>query len=129
MSPIAQPQVVLARQSPPHCTARAATAYPLDLRLVEGALHRIGSARDCMEEGADREKSLYLQSAVLLVGQLRSSLDLAAGCPVAVNLDELCHYVSRQLMSADRWDDMGTLDEVSDLLREVRSAWTTLSYV
>jgi flagellar protein FliS len=69
------------------------------------------------------EKHYLLTSAVQIVGELRSTLDMRTGGPLAANLDDLCDYMSRQLVAANLQNRVATLDEVADLLREVRTAW------
>jgi flagellar protein FliS len=96
---------------------------------MDGALDRIASARESMERHADVENNRFLAAAVLIVEELRSSLDLRAADPLTVNLDDVYHYMSRQLVSADLHNRVATLDEVSDLLREVRSGWAAITYV
>jgi len=93
---------------------------------MDGALERISRARTRMEDGEEAEKDGLLSAAVLLVGELRSGLDLQQGGPLAVHFDDLYGYLSRQLAAANRQNRIATLDEVSDLLREVRTAWVTL---
>jgi flagellar protein FliS len=91
--------------------------------LIDSALQHISSARSRMGEADSRERHHYLHAAVQLVGELRSSLDVHAGGPYAVNLDDLCDYMSRQLVAATVQNRTAALDEVSDLLREARTAW------
>ena len=109
--------------------ATAAPLYGLDLMLMDGALERIARARGEMEEGENPENDELLREAVVIVGELRSTLDVYGGGPYAVNLDDLCDYMSRQLVAANLQNRIATLDEVSHLLREARSAWVTLTYV
>jgi flagellar protein FliS len=93
------------------------------LRLVDSALRRIDQARPWMCYEYSPEKQHLLSSAVRLVGQLRSTLHGRQGDPLAANLDDLCEYMSRQLVAANLENRLATLDEVADLLRQVRSAW------
>lgn len=97
----------------------AVVPYSLDLMLMDTALERIAQARRRMDDEDSREMHHLLNSAVQIVGELRSSLDVREGGPFAANLDDLCEYMSRQLVAAR----VATLDEVSHLLREVRTAW------
>jgi flagellar secretion chaperone FliS len=95
----------------------------LILMLMDGALERIAQARGRIEHGELAEKNRLLHSAVMLIEELRGSLDLKAGGVIAANLDDLYDYMARQLISANLQNRVATLDEVSHLLREIRSAW------
>lgn len=93
------------------------------LTLMDSALERIDQARRWMDFEDSVEKHYLLSAAVQIVGELRSSLDVHEGGPFAANLDDLCEYMSRQLVAANLQNRVATLDEVADLLREVRTAW------
>jgi flagellar protein FliS len=93
------------------------------LGLMDKALRRIDQARHWMDDEDSLEKHHLLSAAVQIVGELRSTLDVRAGGPFAANLDDLCDYMSRQLVAASLQNRVATLDEVADLMREVRIAW------
>ena len=84
----------------------------MHVTLMDSALERIAQARRWMEYEDSREKNELLTSAVQIVGG-----------PFAANLDDLCEYMSRQLAAASLENRVATLDEVSHLLREVRTTW------
>jgi flagellar protein FliS len=93
------------------------------LVLMDNALRRIDQARHWMDDEDSFEKHHLLNAAVQIVGELRSTLDMRAGGPYAANLDDLCDYMSRQLVAANLQNRVANLDEVAGLLREVRTAW------
>ena len=93
------------------------------LVLMDNALRRIDQARHWMDDEDSFEKHQLLRAAVQIVGELRSTLDVRAGGPYAANLDDLCDYMSRQLVAANLQNRVAALDEVADLLRQVRAAW------
>jgi flagellar secretion chaperone FliS len=95
----------------------------MSLMLMDSALERIDQARRWMDTENGDEKHYLLTAAVEIVGELRSTLDVGTGGPYAANLDDLCEYMSRQLVAANLQNRVATLDEVADLLREVRTAW------
>ena len=96
--------------------------------LMDSALERIAHARRSMDDEDSRETRQLLSTAVQIVGELRSSLDLHEGGPFAANLDDLCEYMSRQLVAANLRKSVAALDEVADLLREIRkNAWMVQS--
>jgi flagellar secretion chaperone FliS len=109
-----------------HGGVASANPHGLIVMLMDGALERIARARGCLRNGARGEKAQLLQSAVAILDQLRGSLDLGAGGPIAANLDDLYDYMVRQLIKANANDRVEILDEVSHLLGEIRSAWIAL---
>jgi flagellar protein FliS len=109
-----------------HGGVAASDPHRLILMLMDGALERIAQARGRLQHGELAEKNRLLCSAVEIIEELRRSLDLRAGGAIAANLDDLYDYMCRQLISANLQNRAATLDEVSHLLREIRSAWITV---
>jgi len=100
----------------------------MSLMLMDSALERIDQARHWMDEDDSCEKHYLLTGALQIVGELRSTLNVRDGGPFAANLDDLCEYMSRQLVAANLRKSIATLDEVADLLREIRkNAWMVQS--
>jgi flagellar protein FliS len=122
-----RPSTLAAYQSvAAHGGVAASDPHRLIVMLMDGALERIARARGCIENHALQEKNDLLASAVAIVDELRVSLDLKAGGPIAANLDDLYDYLCRQLMKANLTNRIETLDEVAHLLGEIRSAWLAL---
>src|SRR5581483_8736914 len=94
--------------------------------LMNGALERIAQARRRMASEELAEQARLLHTATSMIDQLRGGLDLRTGGPLAVNYDDLYDYLTRRLGAADRQSDPQILDEVADLLQEVRTAWSLL---
>ena len=84
--------------------------------LMDEALERIEAARVQGETAQTRE---LLQSAVVILGSLRTGLDLGRGGVIAASLDDLYDYMCRRLGA----DGIASLDEVSHLLEALRTAW------
>jgi flagellar secretion chaperone FliS len=98
--------------------------------LVEGVLERLEAAGERDEGGDLAAAGDVLESAVLLIGELRAGLDLHSGGAIAANVDDLYDYMCRRLGAclrlADATDPMNglaALHEVSHLLDALRSAW------
>ena len=95
--------------------------------LLEGVRERVAAARDHLQAGNDSEKQVIVESALLLLHELRSDLDLFNGGAVAANLDDLYDYMGRRLgAAADLQNGIAALDEVSHLLEALHSAWVFL---
>src|SRR5262245_3714470 len=109
-----------------HGGVAAADPHRLIVMLMDGALERLAQARGCIKNGALTDKNHLISTAVAIIDELRCSLDLANGGPIAANLDDLYDYMCRQLVKANLSNRIETLDEVSQLLGEIRSAWIAL---
>lgn len=97
--------------------------HQLIVMLLDGALERVASARGAIEHGSLEAKARLLHRAVAIIDELRASLNLTAGGEIAANLADLYEYAGRQLMRANAENRADLLDEVANLLREIRSAW------
>jgi len=103
-----------------------ASPHRLIQMLLDGALDKIARARGAMQRKEYAEKGNHITSASSIIIGLRSSLDLEAGGELAANLDSLYEYIFRRLMEAHAQNDEAALDEVSSLLREIKSGWDAL---
>lgn len=111
------------RQVNTQARVESASPHRLIQMLMQGALDRIATARGAMERGEIAAKGEQISWAISIVGGLRSSLDLEAGGELAGNLHDLYDYMERQLLQANIRNEISLLDEVSGLLREIKSAW------
>jgi flagellar protein FliS len=109
-----------------HGGVAAADPHRLIVMLMDGALERIATARGCMTRGDTAEKARLINRAVSIIGELRSSLDLNSGGPIALNLGELYDYMCRRLLKATAENRVEMLDEVTKLLNEIRTAWVAI---
>ncbi len=109
-----------------HGGVAASDPHGLILMLLDGALERISGARGCMANKALGDKSQLLSRALAIVEELRVSLDLSQGGPLAANLSDLYDYIGRQLTRANAENRVEILDEVAALLQEIRVAWIAI---
>jgi flagellar protein FliS len=109
-----------------HGGVAAADPHQLIVMLLDGALERIAGARGAIENGAFANKSRLIHKAVEIVHELHSSLNFESGGSIAANMGDLYDYASRQLLRASLEDRTELLDEVTNLLREIRSAWIAI---
>ncbi len=103
--------------------ASAGDRLQLVARMMQGALDRIATARGHMQRGEQAPKGEALGRAVRMIDGLRSCLDHERGGDVAANLGALYEYMTRRLTEANLRNDQRILDEVADLLDEIRSGW------
>ena len=112
-----------------HGGVASANPHQLVLALMDGALERLAIARGCIERGQRGDlarKAQLLNQCVNIIAELRGSLDLAAGGPLAQNLHELYEYMLRQLLRANVDSNAVLVNEVASLLAEIRSAWVAI---
>ena len=109
-----------------HGGVAASDPHRLIVMLMDGALERIATARGALENGSQEAKARLIHRAVAILDELRASLNFEAGGEIAANLGALYDYCSRQLMRANLESRIELLDEVSALIRELRSAWILL---
>ncbi|MHB9797240.1 flagellar export chaperone FliS [Pseudomonas sp. MT3] len=95
--------------------------------LMQGGLERMAQARGAIERGQLAERGELISKAIGIVGGLREALNLELGGELALNLDRLYGYMTERLLEANRSGDAAILDEVSGLLREVKSGWDAIS--
>jgi flagellar protein FliS len=105
----------------------SASPHRLIQMLMEGALGRIATAKGHMERGEIRSKGEQIGSAISILEGLKASLDHEKGGDIAHNLEDLYIYMERRLIDANRGNDTSLLDEVSDLLKQIKEAWDAIA--
>ncbi len=101
----------------------SADPHGLITLLMDGALERIVSARGHMQRGEIAAKGEAISRCIKIIGGLRDSLDRKVDPALVDRLDSLYEYMSRRLLQANVRNDTTLLDEVSNLLRQVRDSW------
>ena len=107
--------------------AAASDRMQLVLRMMQGALDRIATARGHMRRGEQALKGEALGRAVRLIDGLRSCLDHERGGEIAANLAALYGYMTRRLTEANLRNEQRGLDEVAELLEEIRGGWEQMA--
>lgn len=103
-----------------------ASPHQLVQMLFAGALDRLAQAKGGVLRGDRGQKLQGVAKAVAIIEHLRINLDRQAGGEIARNLENLYDYMVRRLLKANVDDDVRILDEVSGLLRDVKSAWDAI---
>jgi flagellar protein FliS len=104
-----------------------ADPHALVQMLLDAALDRMTQARGCIERGELAAKAKLLHSCVIIIAELRGSLDLVKGGPLAKNLRDLYEYMTQRLLLANVRSDAACVTEVLSLLGEIRSAWVAIA--
>lgn len=100
-----------------------ADPHDLILRLMNGAIDRISQAKGAILQKNKKMKGEFIGKAIMIIGGLSSCLDHEQDSDLAVNLESLYEYMNVCLLTANVEDDVEKLDEVSRLMREIRSGW------
>lgn len=95
--------------------------------LLQGAMDRIAAGKGHMQRGEIGSKGECLGKAIGIVSGLRASLDMEQGGDIARNLDALYEYAELRLMEANLKNDAERLDEATQLLGEIKSAWDAIA--
>ncbi len=127
MSPYSpQAKVAAYRSVNAHGIVASADPHTLVLTLFDAILGRLITARACIEQGQISRKAGLLHSSVMLLGELRGSLDLERGGSLAQNLSGLYEHMVRRLLHANVNNDAAAVGEVQSLLSEIREAWAAI---
>jgi len=115
------------RQVSNHSAVEDASPHKLILMLLTGAQERIATAKTHMVNGNIAAKGETIGTAMNIVIGLRASLDHDKGGEISSNLDALYEYMEKRLFEANVKNDPAILDEVSNLLKEITSAWVGIA--
>jgi len=115
------------RQVGNHASVEDASPHKLILMLLTGAQERIATAKTHMINGNIAAKGETIGTAMNIVVGLRASLDHDKGGEISSNLDALYEYMEKRLFEANVKNDPAMLDEVSNLLKEITSAWVGIT--
>ena len=104
----------------------SASPHRLIQLLMEGALTRIARARGHMERGQIAEKGQLISAAIEIIAGLKASLNHEPNAKLSGNFDALYDYMTRRLLESNLKNELDGLDEVSGLMREIKSAWDAI---
>ncbi len=105
----------------------SASPQRLILMLYEGAIAAIASAQQHMRLKNIAAKGEAISKAISIIdGGLKASLDLSVGGELAQNLSQLYVYMGQRLLQANIKNDPAALEEVRQLLQQLRSAWESI---
>ncbi|MBL1265093.1 flagellar export chaperone FliS [Candidatus Methylomicrobium oryzae] len=100
-----------------------ATPHRLIQMLMEGVLEKIALAKGNILRKEIAQKGENISKAITIVGGLQASLDKEKGGELAENLNSLYDYMSQRLLMANIQSNEAILDEVADLMLEIKAGW------
>ena len=104
----------------------SASPHRLIQMLMEGALEKIATAKQYIAMGEIAKKGEQISWAISIVDSLRACLNMEVGGEIAENLLALYNYMERCLLEANINSDTKKLDEVTDLLTEIKLGWDAI---
>ncbi|MFT2110673.1 flagellar export chaperone FliS [Marinomonas sp. 2405UD68-3] len=105
-----------------------ADRYEVIQILMEGAIEKMVMAKVTIESKNAEAKSDFLSKASGILIGLRESLDFDIGGEIADNLYALYTYMVDRLIEANLKNDMAIVDEVINLMKEIKSAWDEIPH-
>jgi len=111
-----------------HVQGGVETASPHRLvqMLMEGALEKILAAKGFMAANNIAAKGENISWAISIIDSLRSCLNVEVGGEFAQNLYSLYDYMEQQLLQANIKNDPKILDEVGQLMIQIKSGWDAI---
>ncbi|ARD20621.1 flagellar export chaperone FliS [Shewanella japonica] len=109
--------------------ARVASANPHEMvrMLLDGLLEEIERTSGYMERQSYEDKGKSVNKCLNIVHGLDSMLDLENGGEVAITLNRLYDYCSRQLVTASVENSVTELTPVIKVITDVRAGWANLN--
>ncbi|MFO0687172.1 MAG: flagellar export chaperone FliS [Myxococcota bacterium] len=106
---------------------RTATPEMLIVKLYEGALRFIRTARTHQEAGHIAGRATAIAKALAIVNELQHSLNLERGGEIAHNLDALYFFVTDRLLEANLRGTVAPLDVAAGILSTLNEAWVEIA--
>lgn len=103
-----------------------ADRYEIIQMLLAGVIEKLVFAKVSIEKRNLEAKSEHLSKASAIIEALRGCLDFNAGGEVTENLFSLYSYMIDRLVDASLKNDPDIVEEVSSLIKEIKSAWDAI---
>ncbi|KKA44446.1 MULTISPECIES: flagellar export chaperone FliS [Salinivibrio] len=101
----------------------AASPHKVIQMLMAGAIERLIQGKAAMAQGDLSVKGERLGKALDIIINLRACLSMDDGGDIADNLDAIYDFMIRQVSTANLENKPEPIDDVIELLREIKSAW------
>lgn len=104
----------------------AASPHDLIRLLLEGAILRLGRAREHLVRKNIAKKGEEIGKVISIVAELQHCLSKEPGNEVARNLNSLYEQIMAHIVSANIENDLEKLDLASELLQHLSESWNTI---
>lgn len=98
----------------------------LVIKVYDGALNSLRAGAECYKSEKLQEGYEHLEKAKTFVVHLYTTLDIEQGGEVAANLSKLYSFVVSQINIIEATKDLSILDDIIDVLANLRSGWLEL---
>lgn len=105
-----------------------ADRYEIIQMLMAGALEKMVLAKVAIDKKLPEAKAEHISKASAIIEALRGCLDFEVGGEVTENLYALYTYMNERLLDANLNNDTDIIDEVANLLKEIKSAWDAIPF-
>ena len=99
----------------------------LIVMLYEGAIKFLKLSQKDMEAGNYESKNTHINRAWDIINELNASLDMEVGREISENLRKLYCFMMTHLSSANFKNDQQMLQEVIDMLSELKDGWESIA--
>jgi flagellar protein FliS len=103
-----------------------ADRYEIIQMLMTGAIDKMVFSKVAIEKKQLEAKAEHISKASAILEALRGCLDFEVGGEVTENLYALYSYMIDRLLDASIKNDPSIVDEVINLLKEIKSAWDAI---
>jgi len=106
---------------------KTATPEMVVVKLYEGALRFIRTAKTSQESGKIASRATAIAKTLAIVNELQHSLNLEQGGEIARNLDALYFFVTERLLEANVRGTVQPLEDASGVLSTLNEAWVEIA--
>ncbi len=94
--------------------------------IFKHIISNVAIAKGAITRKEIENKGKCITKAIALVGELQDSLDMEKGGEISVTLFDLYDYIVRCLLQANVDDDIDKLNEVTNLITEIKEGWDAI---
>lgn len=95
-------------------------------KLMQGVIDKTAIAKGLILRKNINEKSKAISNAIDMLYALINGLNFEKGEHIAIDFYRLYDYMIRQLFEANLKNDIGILEEVAKLMRNIKSGWDAI---
>lgn len=104
-----------------------ADSHKLILMLFEGAQQALNRSKLYIHQNEIAARGEMISKAIMIIDHgLKASLDIKAGGALAEQLSQLYDYMTDRLLQANLRSSIEIIEEVSQLLGELHTAWEAI---
>ena len=105
------------------------TSHQVISLLLDGALERVGQAKQSIAAGNEEDKTVLFNKICAILNGLRNCLNFDDGGDIADNLDALYLYMIDRIEAMSTTEEYSVMNEVQKLLLEVKEGWDAIASV